>query len=248
MATERSESFRRAYRDPDREGVTPFVEEWGEELMILKKVESLRLEGLSLMAACREVRWSLWRYVRARWTWGRAWILSAPRRPRIGGDDDDAAMSLAAPMRSQHIHPDGTSYSPYPTSLDHLRQLYTFNAHRRRIFDGFVAFLEETRRHGFGGHVWIGGSFVSAKETPSDIDVLLLITKGPLLPWKTRVICFNGPVTRKRAKRELHCDPFVIDCRSDVAHLPHATALWVQHLSTPTHPGEGPKRFFEIDL
>jgi hypothetical protein len=240
-------SFRLAYPEPEREGVAPFIREWGQDLMILKRIEAHRVAGLSLRSACREVQWTLSKFLWKRFCVRKNMILAAPRTPRTPKPDDPGPL-LSPPMRLHWIHPDRTDYSPYPITLSELEEMFAFNPHRQKLLDGLQQWIAETLSHGFQGYMWIGGSFISPKELPSDIDVLLLVTAGPLLPWKTRVICFNGPLCRVRAKTEFKCDPFVIDCRSDVAHLPRAIAYWVQHFSSSADPSAPAKGFFEVEL
>ena len=242
-----TDSFRAAYPEPEREGVAPFVDEWGADLMILKRIYAERAAGHSLRAACGEVGWSLLQFARARIRYRMRDILAAPRTPRTAGADDPE-IGRFTPFHAHMCHPDRTDYAPYPVTLDRLEALFAFNERRRMLFDGLRRYIEELRSRGQEGYLWIGGSYISEKEDPSDIDLLLLVSGGPPLPWKTRVICFNGPIGRPYAKEKMKCDPFAIDCRSDIAHLPRAIAYWIHHFAMPARAGDPLKGFFEVEL
>lgn len=242
-----SKSFSAAYPQAVRSGVSPFIDEWGEDLMILKRIYGDLAGGYSIFFACRQVHWSIFKFIKKRFSYKKRDIMSAPRTPRVSSPGDPEIARIT-PFNVHHCHPDHLTYSPYPVSVEQLRELFAFNEWRGQIFDGFVRFMDELKRNKVRGYIWIGGSYISEKENPSDMDLLLVVTGGPILPWKTRAICFDGPINRVYAKSVLKCDPFVIDCRNDVAHLPRAVAFWVHHFSFPGRAGDPAKGFFEVEL
>ena len=46
---------------------------------------------------------------------------------------------------------------------------------RARVFDGLQIYLRDLQNLGLSGLIWIGGSFVTSKDNPADVDVLSLV-------------------------------------------------------------------------
>lgn len=64
--------------------------------------------------------------------------------------------------------------SAYRVPVGEMRAQFATNGHRAHRMDRFEAWLEDLTRTGIQGRVWVGGSFTTVKEHPSDIDVVLL--------------------------------------------------------------------------
>lgn len=60
---------------------------------------------------------------------------------------------------------------PYWTTVDAVEARFASGVHRRRLWDGFLLWLEALDEAGMPGDLRLGGSFLSDKVSPSDIDV-----------------------------------------------------------------------------
>ncbi|WP_445938546.1 DUF6932 family protein [Pseudomonas sp.] len=59
-------------------------------------------------------------------------------------------------------------------SLDDIESHFTWNSHRKSLFDRFSLFLNAELRPVFPHPIYFDGSFVTDKELPDDTDVVLL--------------------------------------------------------------------------
>lgn len=50
---------------------------------------------------------------------------------------------------------------------------FSNNARRRQIWERFILFLDRLSSTGLDYEIWIDGSFVTEKEAPSDVDVVV---------------------------------------------------------------------------
>jgi hypothetical protein len=66
-----------------------------------------------------------------------------------------------------------TSSSPYPITWPEIEARYCFNAHRRRLADRFCEWVLAVHDLVAPAFIWIGGSFVTDKAEPADIDTVL---------------------------------------------------------------------------
>lgn len=86
---------------------------------------------------------------------------------------------LAAPFRSETP----LNSAPYVMSIDGFRRTFAYNRHRRLIVEDWEAALAKL---GELGIVWqvilIGGSFIRAGDSPSDLDGLVVYTADPMRP------------------------------------------------------------------
>jgi hypothetical protein len=86
---------------------------------------------------------------------------------------------------------------------------------RLRVFDGLQRLLVEVRRMSFIKHIYIAGSYVTAKAEPNDFDCLLVVDgeqfPKELRPFEYRVLSrrpaareFGGDVVTVADGSELH--------------------------------------------
>lgn len=80
-------------------------------------------------------------------------------------------MSIPA-LRDDGNLPDGK----HVTTLKDIQATYVTNSCRQRIWDNFLLWLSEARRHFVVEKLWVGGSFVTEKAEPSDIDVTVWLS------------------------------------------------------------------------
>lgn len=67
---------------------------------------------------------------------------------------------------------------PYQATLDEVCERFVTNDHRNMLWDAFGWWIAALNRAGFPGALRIGGSFVTSKERPSDIDVAVAISES----------------------------------------------------------------------
>jgi hypothetical protein len=75
---------------------------------------------------------------------------------------------------------DATGYLPggtYDATLDEVRDRFAYNYRRREIFSGLEHVLGLLRARGVTV-LWLGGSFVTAKMRPGDVDVVYVPPAG----------------------------------------------------------------------
>lgn len=63
----------------------------------------------------------------------------------------------------------------YPFSFDQVADHWGFNSHRQALLNGFRAFLGEVQSVIPICAVWLSGSYLTAKETPGDLDATLVV-------------------------------------------------------------------------
>lgn len=64
----------------------------------------------------------------------------------------------------------------HSASLESVREYAVTNEHRERLWAGFEVWLRECGARVQPIRLWFGGSFVTAKPEPGDVDVLAWIT------------------------------------------------------------------------
>jgi len=64
-------------------------------------------------------------------------------------------------------------------SFDDIASSFTWNSHRRQLFDRFVVFVNAELRPNFPDPIFFDGSFVTDKPLPEDTDVVLDLTSAP---------------------------------------------------------------------
>ena len=69
-----------------------------------------------------------------------------------------------------------TPHAAVESNLVEMRETLIFTAHRRRLFDQYLAFVADLQRLDIGNFTqWIDGSFVSRKPYPNDIDLVTFV-------------------------------------------------------------------------
>jgi len=65
---------------------------------------------------------------------------------------------------------------PIESDLGEVETVFVFNAHRRQLFSRLMLFLEDISTIGCDPiEAWVDGSFVTQKNQPNDIDVVLFV-------------------------------------------------------------------------
>ncbi len=84
----------------------------------------------------------------------------------------------------------------YHYSINEFSKKFCFNSHRSRLFDYFYEELENVKRQSSKMRVLVFGSFITKKEKPSDIDVLISIV--PNRDWSYHIL--------KKGLKRIHSD------------------------------------------
>jgi hypothetical protein len=77
-------------------------------------------------------------------------------------------------------------------SLTEIERLFTYNSQRKELFvvlEGFLGNLKFTLIAPF--QVWIDGSFITTKEFPNDIDLVIFVNANEYEHWKNRLWGFK---------------------------------------------------------
>jgi hypothetical protein len=67
----------------------------------------------------------------------------------------------------------------YTCTLDEARAALCWNLRRRQIWDGLTRFLSKMAEVGWSSPIYLDGSFVTDKERPGDVDVVLDLLAAP---------------------------------------------------------------------
>jgi hypothetical protein len=64
-------------------------------------------------------------------------------------------------------------YRPIEMDLNQFQDIFVFNAHRQKLFDAYLGYLDVLKEMGVGQFKqWIDGSYVTQKTFPKDIDLV----------------------------------------------------------------------------
>ena len=98
----------------------------------------------------------------------------------------------------------------YNCDLEEIKQRLTYNQRRQQLFDGLQRYIDIWVGSQFLSEVYVDGSFVTAKDEPGDIDLLLVPTQealalqGTELDEMLRTYCIDRDFT----KQEYGCEAF----------------------------------------
>ncbi|MFD6445071.1 DUF6932 family protein [Promicromonospora sp. NPDC060204] len=146
--------------------------------------------------------------------------------------------------------------SAYSVSVEEMRAQFAVNGLRTRQMDRFEAWLEDLSHVEIEGRVWVGGSFVTDKEEPSDVDVVLLcdphesgmLTRAKRNPslwtWQDVAVSDPAPMVISRIQ------PYggAVDAFFALA-MPHHVATWENRWNTcyvDEKPTDRRKGFLEV--
>lgn len=98
-----------------------------------------------------------------------------------------------------------------PVTLEEVHQRFVVetaeNTHRAYLWNGWMEFRREFERFDLAYHTWLGGSFLTTKSHPGDID-LCLIFEGSDYGLLSRAAQdeLARIIDRASAKTRFHCD------------------------------------------
>lgn len=141
---------------------------------------------------------------------------------------------------------DATKQSPYKCDIEELRARFSFNEQRVQMFRKLDLFRAELRLFGIEyGFQIFGGTFVSNKPMPRDIDVVTCFRRPTR--WTTpeivsQEIAANPQLfVRAELKKRLQCDANFIDLNLDAGFVAATISRWVLRFSSM--PPDPPTRF-----
>jgi hypothetical protein len=81
-----------------------------------------------------------------------------------------------------------TPYDIIETNLETLHSTFAFNPHRERLFENYLAFIDDLKRLELGAFFqWIDGSFATNKSLPNDIDCITFVNDDVIKLKKSRL-------------------------------------------------------------
>lgn len=89
-------------------------------------------------------------------------------------------------------------------TLPEIEAAFTWNSHRQKLFDSFSLCLRDEIRSRFSQPVYFDGSFVTDKELPDDIDVVLEMTYATLPEQFDSLLFMNGHQQRLMDHYRVH--------------------------------------------
>ena len=95
-----------------------------------------------------------------------------------------------------------------PSELDnHFLSAFESSRTRRDLIDGFHRYIEALMKHAIRFEIWLDGSFVTSKEDPNDIDLVVFAPASELnaLPQEDQNR-LRGLFDRASIKKVFGCD------------------------------------------
>jgi hypothetical protein len=80
--------------------------------------------------------------------------------------------------------PCGFEPGDHPTNWGDFSARFGGRPHRNRLIANLKDLLAVLRGQGFAGAVYVGGSFITAKEEPGDVDIVLDCAGMPARKWR----------------------------------------------------------------
>jgi hypothetical protein len=121
--------------------------------------------------------------------------------------------------------------SPYRIEAEDFSSIFGFSSERRSQIRNFNRFRKHLRKRGLSGTFWIGGSFVSNKAAPKDLDMVLFF-RSPVAPFPMRTNKHSHTpllLNRDQILERFDCDCFYVDLSWDVEKIVYASGLWFGH-------------------
>lgn len=80
-------------------------------------------------------------------------------------------------------------YEPIEMSLQTFQEHFTFNAHRERLFERYLSFVQTLQAFPIGNFSqWIDGSYTTRLAYPKDIDLVNFVDSTFYLKFESRII------------------------------------------------------------
>lgn len=99
----------------------------------------------------------------------------------------------------------------YDTSLSEIRQELGFSGHRIALINGLERFLDYLERLQVVESVVIDGSFVTAKQEPHDVDLLVVPLSDVVSAPAFTQLALELDQSREELKEQFLCDPYLVD-------------------------------------
>ena len=127
---------------------------------------------------------------------------------------------MIPPLDDRGLLPAGV----WDCTLEEIAARFVTNDHRRNLWAGMTLFIEEKYRPaGLSCPLWVDGSFVRSKPSPSDVDVVLDVSS--FAPEAAVQLAIGLRIQHDEIKARYHVDLWV---RHPI--LPNDIALYFQYL------------------
>ncbi len=122
----------------------------------------------------------------------------------------------------------GEGFMPLVLDVEQVRARFCTNEARRTVFHGFETLRGLLQERGVHGYQWLGGSFITDKEQPGDIDVITFFDAGgATVPMVHEMIFLSPlPMSSREVKEQLRCDAYFVEARRFPLHAIRAAAIW----------------------
>lgn len=90
---------------------------------------------------------------------------------------------------------------------------FQVNDRRVRLFENLCALVEEQRQAGLAIELIVDGSFVTSKPSPEDIDLVIVLPAGYVLPADTLPFRYNA-ISKASLRRRYAFDIFMVAAQS----------------------------------
>jgi hypothetical protein len=131
--------------------------------------------------------------------------------------------------------------APYPITFLELTTHFGRSAYRQQLLRGFRAWLSALRQVVSPQFVWIGGSFVTDKPEPKDIDAVVFYRylvpdvsaadRDNLLRANTEILSHTS------VERRFNVESALVPLDVDATQLFHASAYWAMVFSNDAKGG-----------
>ena len=99
----------------------------------------------------------------------------------------------------------------YDATLPEIRRTMGFSVRRITLIDGLERFLDYLGKLQLAESVVIDGSFVTSKNEPGDIDLLVVPLSDRVSGSSFTQLAIEFDYSREEFKEEFLCDPYLVD-------------------------------------
>jgi hypothetical protein len=131
--------------------------------------------------------------------------------------------------------------APYPITWRELHAHFGRSPHRQQLLKDMGTWVSELSEILAPQFIWIGGSFVTDKPEPKDIDAVIFYryVRPDMVPAELDdVLRANAALlNHARVQERFRIDSALVPLDVDVAQLIHASAYWAMVFSNDEHGG-----------
>ena len=98
----------------------------------------------------------------------------------------------------------------YDSSLEEISNHLGWNPQRQQLVQGLTRYLQLWDRSGFISDAYIDGSFVTSKDEPQDVDIILVATSVALNSREFERLVSTYSLDRTQTKQTFGCEGFAV--------------------------------------